>query len=68
LRFPLTVLPTVLSALINTNISLARITNFLLKDELKKDDITHNDDLKDLVVSCSNVNLGWNKNEVTLKK
>jgi len=68
LRFPLTVLPTVLSALINTNISLARITNFLLKDELKKDDITHNDDLKDLVVSCSNVNLGWNKNEATLKK
>ena len=56
-----------LSALINANVSLTRITNFLLRDELKQDDITYNQETIN-AVSCSNVSLGWNTDEATLKK
>lgn len=34
LRFPMTVLPGIISALINANVSLKRIRDFLLKDEI----------------------------------
>jgi len=66
LRFPLTVLPGVISALINANVSLSRIRNFLLRDENKTDDITY-DDLPGVAVTVTDTNLGWDTKVANLK-
>ncbi len=68
LRFPLTVLPGVIAALINAMVSLSRIRNFLLRDEIKQDDITY-DETPGVAISLNNVDLGWDAKsaEVNLK-
>nr|UOU03336.1 ATP-binding cassette subfamily C1-5 [Brachionus rubens] len=58
LRFPLTVLPGIISALISARVSLTRISNFLLKEEINDNDIS-NVDIPDVAVRCENVDLGW---------
>lgn len=66
LRFPLTVLPGVISALINANVSLSRIRNFLLRDENKEDDISY-DDIPGVALKVTDTNLGWDNKAAFLK-
>lgn len=41
IRFPLMILPQVITSLIQSNVSMTRIRKFLLKDELDESQITH---------------------------
>ena len=41
IRFPLMILPQVITSLIQANVSMTRIRRFLLKDELDESQITH---------------------------
>ena len=41
LRFPLTVLPGIITAIISAQVSITRISTFLLKDEINNDDVKY---------------------------
>ncbi|RNA36438.1 multidrug resistance-associated 1 [Brachionus plicatilis] len=58
LRFPLTVLPGIISALISAKVSLTRISAFLLKEEIDESDIS-NIDTPGIAIKTENVDLGW---------
>jgi ABC-type multidrug transport system fused ATPase/permease subunit len=58
LRFPLIILPQVISSLIQANVAMKRIKSFLLKDEIDRGQISHNPDKSKLGIShCRLVNL-----------
>lgn len=59
LRFPLNFLPYIIQGLININVSLTRIRQFLLEDEINEDDVTHFKK-SDSVINIENVSFGWN--------
>lgn len=60
-------MPGVISALINANVSLSRIRNFLLRDENKEDDISY-DETPGVALTVSNTDLGWDTKQAALKK
>ena len=66
LRFPLTVLPGILAAMISAKVSLTRIQTHLLRDEINKDDISY-EDIQGVSVRVENVSLGWDVKEKFLK-
>nr|QNH67946.1 ATP-binding cassette transporter subfamily C member 1 X7 [Brachionus plicatilis] len=66
LRFPLNFLPYIIQGLVQLNVSMTRIRKFLLKDEIKSEDISHND-LDDIAVQVDNASFSWDKNEPLLK-
>ena len=47
--------------------SITRIRDFLIKDELKEDDISH-DDKDELAIEVDNVSFGWSINEISMKE
>jgi ATP-binding cassette subfamily C (CFTR/MRP) protein 1 len=67
LKMPLNFIPYIINGLIQLNVSLTRIRKFLLKDEFKLDDVTH-DDVEGLAVGVENVDFGWTKAETLLKQ
>ncbi|KAL5244983.1 hypothetical protein ACI65C_012393 [Semiaphis heraclei] len=50
LRFPLTMLPTLVSNLVQSNVSVKRINKFMNSEELDPDAVTHDSDEKDPLV------------------
>nr|QUF59452.1 ATP-binding cassette transporter Abcc1-7 [Brachionus angularis] len=66
LRFPLNFLPYIIQGLIQLNVSLTRIREFLLKDEIKEDEISH-EDIPGYALNLDNVNFGWSKTEPILR-
>ncbi|CAF1016730.1 unnamed protein product, partial [Brachionus calyciflorus] len=58
LKVPLTVLPNIISLVISAKASLVRISTFLLKEEINKNEIS-NEDIPDVAVKCDNVDLAW---------
>nr|QNH67948.1 ATP-binding cassette transporter subfamily C member 1 X9 [Brachionus plicatilis] len=67
MRFPLILLPNVITMLIQANVSMTRIRTFLLRDELGTNQIKH-DNVAGEAVKFDNVDLGWSKTEKTLHK
>ncbi len=51
LRFPLMILPQVITSLIQANVAFKRIKSFLLKDEIDRDQISHNPDKSKLILT-----------------
>jgi ABC-type multidrug transport system fused ATPase/permease subunit len=66
LRFPLVVLPSIISTMISAQVSISRIGSFLLKDEINENNITHQN-IPDIAIKAINVDLGWNNNEAYFK-
>nr|UOU03338.1 ATP-binding cassette subfamily C1-7 [Brachionus rubens] len=66
LRFPLNFLPYIIQGLVQLNVSVTRIRQFLLKDEIKDEDISH-DKMEDCAVKVENVSFGWTKSQPLLK-
>lgn len=62
LRFPMTVLPGIISAIINANVSLKRIRDFLLLDEINTSDVTY-DFTPGVAMKVENVDLGYDNKE-----
>ncbi|RNA37147.1 multidrug resistance-associated 1 isoform X3 [Brachionus plicatilis] len=58
MRFPLILLPNVITMLIQANVSMTRIRTFLLRDELDTNQIKH-DNVAGEAVKFDNVDLGW---------
>ena len=58
LRFPLSILPGIIAALINANVSLKRIETHLLREEINENDITY-EDIPDVAIRASKANFGW---------
>nr|QNH67882.1 ATP-binding cassette transporter subfamily C member 1 X7 [Brachionus rotundiformis] len=65
LRFPLNFLPYIIQGLVQLNVSLTRIRKFLLKDEIKNEDISHND-VDNKAVKVEGATFGWEKKEPLL--
>jgi ABC-type multidrug transport system fused ATPase/permease subunit len=59
LRFPLIVLPSIISTIISAQVSMQRIASFLLKEEINDRDITH-EDTPGVAIKVEHVDLGWN--------
>ncbi len=55
------------TVLFQTNISMQRIRNFLLLDEINENDI-EKDESSDVAIATKNLNLGWGLNEPCLVK
>nr|APD26530.1 ATP-binding cassette transporter subfamily C member 1 X7 protein [Brachionus koreanus] len=51
---------------IRLNVSLTRIRKFLLKDEIKSEDVSHND-IENTAVRVENASYSWDKKEISLK-
>jgi ATP-binding cassette, subfamily C (CFTR/MRP), member 1 len=66
IRFPLMILPAVITGLIQVNVATQRIKGYLLKDEVDNLAITHNYD-KEKAVSFEDVDLSWDEETSTLK-
>lgn len=66
LRFPLNMLPHLINAFIQLNVSITRIRELLLKDELKGEDISH-EPTAEYALTIDNISFGWSKNEAALK-
>lgn len=69
LRFPLAMLPGVISSMIEASVAIKRITNFLLNDEINHDDITYNDYEQTSVntaIKVENSYLGWSNEEISI--
>lgn len=49
------------------NVSLTRIRKFLLKDEIKREDVSHYE-IDNIAVKVENASFSWEKNEPLLKK
>ena len=69
LRFPLVVLPSVITQLIAAKVSIERIRTFMLRDELNKDTVIYNagEAMPGVAVKLVNANLSWGESEVNLK-
>lgn len=69
LRFPLVVLPSVITQLIAAKVSIERIRTFLLRDELNKDTVIYNagEAMPGVAVKLVNANLSWGETDVNLK-
>ena len=65
LRFPLNVLPMVIQGLVQMNVSMKRIKDFLLRDEINFESITHQN-TNDLALQIENSDFGWNKEDKIL--
>jgi ABC-type bacteriocin/lantibiotic exporter with double-glycine peptidase domain len=67
IKFPLWLLPMLAFNLIQCNVGVQRVTNFLLKDEIDNTSITHHK--TDSTISFRDVDLSWdeNKDEGALK-
>lgn len=65
IRFPLAMLPATISLIIQANISMQRIRNFLLLDEINENDV-EKDEHSDVAIATKNLNLGWSLNEPCL--
>ena len=65
LRNQLIFLPYVMTGLVNLNVSLTRIRKFLLRDEIKVNDVS-NDSIDEYSILVENVNLGWSKSDELL--
>ena len=59
LKAPLTILPSTISNIIQASVSLKRIQNYLLLDELNSNDIIHGDDTNSISIKVENANLSW---------
>nr|QUF59451.1 ATP-binding cassette transporter Abcc1-6-2 [Brachionus angularis] len=66
MRFPLMMIPQVITSLIQANVSMTRIRSFLLREETDFSQITHNN-VQGQAVSFENVDLGWSENEKLLE-
>ncbi|CAF0716991.1 unnamed protein product, partial [Brachionus calyciflorus] len=60
LRFPLNFIPYIIQGLVQLNVSLSRIRKFLLRDEIKEEDISHKNQ-DECAVKVDNVTFGWSK-------
>ena len=58
-------IPLIVTGLMGLNVSLTRIRKFLLKDEIKTDEVC-NEHIAENSIEVENVNLGWSKSEETL--
>ena len=58
LRFPLSILPGIIAALINANVSLKRIETHLLRDEINESDISY-EPMADVAIRASGASFGW---------
>jgi ABC-type multidrug transport system fused ATPase/permease subunit len=58
-------IPQIVTGLMGLNVSLTRIRKFLLKDEIKTDEVC-NEPIAEHSIEVENVNLGWSKSEETL--
>nr|QNH67943.1 ATP-binding cassette transporter subfamily C member 1 X4 [Brachionus plicatilis] len=67
LRHPLAMLPNSISNIIQANISVKRITDFLLKEEIDLSSITH-DKSTDYSINANECNFGWDYENVLLKE
>ncbi|XP_041829097.1 ATP-binding cassette sub-family C member 3 isoform X2 [Melanotaenia boesemani] len=63
LRFPLNMLPQVISSLVQTSVSLKRIQNFLSHDELDLDSVDRKNTATDFTVTVVNGKFTWDKEE-----
>ncbi len=66
LRFPLVVLPSIISTIISAQVSIKRITAFLIKEEINKTDVTCVE-TPGIAVKIEHADLGWSKDTVLLK-
>jgi ATP-binding cassette, subfamily C (CFTR/MRP), member 1 len=62
LKHPLTMLPLTVSNLVQAYVSLGRISEFLLEEEISTKMISHTN-IEGYPISIVNANLGWNPNE-----
>jgi hypothetical protein len=74
LKAPLTLLPNTISNIIQATVSLKRIQNFLLLDEINRNDVSH-ELIDNIGIRLKNVNLSWNEasnsesnDKITLKE
>lgn len=65
IRFPLAMLPTTISLIIQANISMQRIRNFLLLDEINESDVEKEEN-SDIAIATKNLNLGWSLSDPCL--
>jgi len=65
LRNHLRHIPQIITGLMNLNVSLTRIRKFLIRDEIKFDDVSY-DLTEEYSILVENVNLGWSKSEELL--
>uniref|UniRef100_A0A0A9YH98 Multidrug resistance-associated protein 1 n=2 Tax=Lygus hesperus TaxID=30085 RepID=A0A0A9YH98_LYGHE len=66
LRFPLSMLPMMISNLVQVGVSVKRVNKFMNSEELDPDAVTHNSNEKDPIV-IENGSFTWDKEETTLK-
>jgi ABC-type multidrug transport system fused ATPase/permease subunit len=66
LRFPMSMLPSVITGCIEANVSLGRIRSFLLKAEINQEDVLH-EKIENEAISFENASLGWDMDKVFLK-
>lgn len=66
IRSPLDDFSNIITTIITLRVSLERLSTFLLKQEINEEDIGH-EDLGDIAIKFSNVNLGWDHEKITLK-
>ncbi|XP_076856191.1 ATP-binding cassette sub-family C member 3 isoform X1 [Brachyhypopomus gauderio] len=64
LRFPLNMLPQVVSSLVQTNVSLKRIQSFLSHDELDPDNVDRKSVASDFAVTVVNGKFSWAKKDL----
>ena len=67
LRIPLNILPMIIILIIQVQVSLKRLNNFMNADELDDDAVTHEPDVKDTVV-IENASFTWDRNEEPILK
>ena len=67
LRFPLSILPGIIAALINAIVSLKRIETHLLRDEINEADISY-ENIPDVAIRASKANFGWETQKQFLKE
>uniref|UniRef100_A0A0K8SLI1 ABC-type glutathione-S-conjugate transporter n=1 Tax=Lygus hesperus TaxID=30085 RepID=A0A0K8SLI1_LYGHE len=66
LRFPLSMLPMMISNVIQTGVSIKRINKFMNSEELDPDAVTHNDSEEDPIV-IENGSFKWDEEDTALK-
>uniref|UniRef100_A0A668V5I2 ATP-binding cassette, sub-family C (CFTR/MRP), member 3 n=1 Tax=Oreochromis aureus TaxID=47969 RepID=A0A668V5I2_OREAU len=63
LRFPLNMLPQVISSLVQASVSLKRVQNFLSHDELDPDSVNRNNTSTEFAVTVVNGKFTWGKDD-----
>jgi ABC-type multidrug transport system fused ATPase/permease subunit len=66
LRFPIVILPSIISTIISAQVSITRIGRFLLKEEIDKSEVSFNE-TPGVAVTVDHADLGWSKDGVLLK-